>query len=454
MIYLDPSAAPGLEGPAILYRDELTRGTVTWTNETVGGEALNALDTFTVDYWVPSSLPARLFSAGAVRQIDSIGIAAHDMGTKGCSVRVLKEAGATRTNKHLQSENFATGWALSSATNSALVPAAAASPMGSVTAGLLKCTTTTSVSRRAYAATNITVTPATPHFVQMYVKASNWTWFGIGFAAGTAFTEVAVQAQINLTTGQVVSQNGTVTATKLQNGWWKIAGIGSTGPSTAYRLSAALVSGPGSTASVAVGVVDAGVFISAAHVEQTATVGSYIASGAVAGTSSFTALSEYIIPDSDAPVMVVFGQAGAANIAVEINGPVPPAIGVMFVGQALHLDCGVAPSYTPLYLSREIDMFTSETMTGNFMGNVVLRRGAKGSIAVTPMLAAYVQSDVAAFNRAYDDAEPFFFAASPVLFPLDVGYCWRSGSSGTLRPTYDDAGLFMTFGLEVEAVVE
>lgn len=453
MIKIDQSAIYVPEGPTVLFRNLFLDGTISASSETVGGEKENVSDTFTYDFWTPAAMPASISAVtNNLSQMDAIGIAAHNLFSKGCAYRITYYGSTvpTRTNKHLYSEDFsATGWTLSNAANSALTPNAIKAPNATVTAGLFSHTTTASALRRMYASANIAVTPNTPHVAEIYLKAKGHSNIGVYLAASTSTSEVAAHARVDLAAGTVTAVVGTASLAKLDDDWYRLSLIGSTKTSTGYRLSIALENAAGGASP---GVIGNGVYVWGAHVEQASTRMGYIKSGASAGVSNSMAATEFLAPESDAPIVVLLGELTVGAVSVEISGPNIPSIGVLYAGKSLELPAGIVAAYTPLYLAKDIQVETSRSRTGHFFGNRVLRRGFFGNVGLTPIHRSLVETTMRSFIDHYDDAQAFFFAASPSMFPLDTAYCWRAETSQPLRPTYSDSGEFMTMQLDLEAV--
>jgi hypothetical protein len=459
LIYVDPkSLVQGLDQPAVLMDNLFNRGTLAASSEAVDGAKENAVDTFTYDFWTPTALPAQLSVSGllAPKNVSNcLCLAAHNMASKSCAVRKQKSA-ASRTNIVLNSENFSgANWTLLAGSDSTLTNNASKSPDGATTAGDFSCSTTANVSRRMYPVANITVAAATSYHFQVYVKAKNWTWVGLTFAAGTALSEVALAAQVNLTTGQIVSQAGaSLYAVKLQNGWWKIGGICTTGASTGYRPAVALLTGSGSAGATAVGVVGAGVLVWGFHVEQAAVAGSYIKTSGSATASTWVDVTDYYLPDTDAPLMVVTEENTGGTFALTFTGANPPSIGVAQIGKLLQPACGVSPSYSPLDWSRDWQDDINRSRTGNYLGNTVTTYGVSGSMTWTPMLHDYVRANLSEFIDHYDYGKPFFLASAPSQWPMDLIYAWRSGGNNSMSPSFDEPGLFMTISMRLDGIAD
>lgn len=449
-----------VDGPVILFDSIGDRASlISATSAQPDGSADNAFDTLTYDFWRPAVVPAELRVKTALAEdVDCVGIAAHTLGSTKSSFRVLRGSPSLRTNEHLSSEDFSTGWSTSSASAALLGnDPSVIDPAGTLKSGKLTCSDVLNVSRRMYLTTGISVTPGAAYSASIYIKPrGNWSWFGFAFAAGTTVTEAAVSGQVNLVTGQIALQAGQIFVYPLSDGWYKVVLIGNVLTSTLYRLTVSLVNGAGSTTSPAVGIVGAGCNVFGAHVELGSSYRGYIPSTAsVKGTSNYIEASDFLRPSDNSPIITTFPLVSTTDVALSVTGPGSflPSVGVFFAGKSLLLPTGISPSYTPIYLAREIDLETSKTRGGQFMGNRVMRRGARGRINLIPMLHDYVQGTMLPFINYYDDGKPFFFASSPSFFSVDTSYCWRSDRADPMRPSFDEGGLFMSVSMDVEAIV-
>jgi hypothetical protein len=130
-----------------------------------------------------------------------------------------------------------------------------------------------------------------------------------------------------------------------------------------------------------------------------------------------------------------------------------PTVGVIQLGERLTFPHGVSPSYVPLWQSQNVELLNSRSMTGQFLGNRVVRRGGDGQINLVPFEhSTLVSTDVQLFKTHYDNGKPFVFAAYPSVFDKDLGYCWRK-QGAELRPTFQDDGTYLTISLDVETFV-
>lgn len=164
--------------------------------------------------------------------------------------------------------------------------------------------------------------------------------------------------------------------------------------------------------------------------------------------SAWADASSAVTPTDDSTILIIFPEASATQWRLYITGAVA-SIGVAMIGKRLIFPRGVQPTYTPLHLAKDIELLGGTTMNGQFIGNRVIRRGKGTSIPLAPLPRAWVEATARGFIDHYDDGQPFVWASIPVLFPEDVGYCWRSG--GTLSPAFDDGAFNALLSLEVSA---
>lgn len=81
--------ANDIAGASILYSNVFETGTVTASTSAVDGDALNATDQSTWDFWTPTAVPAWIkVDAGSAVELDGAGIAAHTLGTAGAVIKL------------------------------------------------------------------------------------------------------------------------------------------------------------------------------------------------------------------------------------------------------------------------------------------------------------------------------------------------------------------------------
>lgn len=88
-VYIQRTEVNSDSSPIILWDNTFKTGTVTATGETVGGEAENAIDDNTYDFWIPGGVPTALESVfGGNVTMSYAAVAAHTLGTNGNTLSV------------------------------------------------------------------------------------------------------------------------------------------------------------------------------------------------------------------------------------------------------------------------------------------------------------------------------------------------------------------------------
>ena len=182
------------------------------------------------------------------------------------------------TNLHIRSEEFGDAAWTVTATEAGVTTDATTAPNGASTADLFKCLTTNDIVRRLVTTTAITVANATAYTASIFIKANSWRYVGLALNANsTNFNTTAGSCTFDLELGTFnnVSALTAQQATQLQNGWWRVSITGTTVTTTA-TLRISLQDAAEAPNSAAVGVVDAGIYLWGAQLEQSSTVGEYI----------------------------------------------------------------------------------------------------------------------------------------------------------------------------------
>lgn len=158
-----------------------------------------------------------------------------------------------------------------------------------------------------------------------------------------------------------------------------------------------------------------------------------------------------VTPTDDEIILVLFGEETRQRWRFYITGTTVPSIGVGMIGQRFVFESNVVAPYTPIKMSEEIELLTSVTLGGNFLGNRVRRTGARTTVAFAPALATWVRGTLEPFRQHFNNGQPFVFASSPTFVPNDAAYCFRSDRAQPMNPTFAQDGLFMSFSMDVDA---
>lgn len=452
-------AAAGTENyPIIAWDNRGATGTLSSSGTVPSSNpATNAFTGSTYDTWESAPVNDSVVlgtTLAASETINFMALAAHNLADVGAGV-VAQTTGATRTNLHLRSQDFSTGWAVNNGTYSALTDAALQSPYGGTTAGSFLCSTTDDVTRAVRASANITVSATTAYTASIFVKALNWTWIGVALAEGSALSAFAAAGRVNLSTGATTLQAGTaITATDYGNGWWRISITGTTSAATGYRLNVTLLDADEGVGQTAVGVVGAGVYIWGAQLESGTTLTSYIPTVSAAVPENYHDIGLPIIPEADDPLAWYFADTSGAAFRFRFystaGAPGAVGVGVAFIGAVMTMDRPFYQGYAPIIRPTEVELQSNVSAGGHLLGSAVVKRGSRLQMDFANLSDSFVRGDdFAGFMEHFNEGGAAFVAWRPTKYPDDLHYFWRDGA--TIRPT--NSGPKALMGLTIEGRV-
>jgi hypothetical protein len=98
-------------------------------------------------------------------------------------------------------------------------------------------------------------------------------------------------------------------------------------------------------------------------------------------------------------------------------------IGVVYAGKRLEMPSSIYGGHTPDTIGRETDIKTARSVSGNFLGRTVVRRGYEARYEFKHLGAAWYRSHFEPFAK---DAitNPFIIAWYPSKYPDEVIYGW------------------------------
>lgn len=150
------------------------------------------------------------------------------------------------------------------------------------------------------------------------------------------------------------------------------------------------------------------------------------------------------------PIMAIWPVVTARYWRIRSTAGTAPAIGVMSLGKRLIFDKGITGSYMPTNWGAEIEVLPANTITGQFMGQRIQRRGGQASVSFGSMDRVWFEEQAEPFIDHYKRALPFFYAGHPQSFPNDLSYCQRPARGANLRPRLTEGGLYVSLSMEVE----
>lgn len=159
-------------------------------------------------------------------------------------------------------------------------------------------------------------------------------------------------------------------------------------------------------------------------------------------------------PTDDSTILIIIPAETYQYWRLDISGGSDyPIVGVFIGGERFVFPGGVKAPYTPIWQSQSVELLQSMSLNGQFLGNRVIRKGAMTQINLTAVERTFAEGDLQPFRKHYNDGQAFVWAAGPLIFPNDVAYCWRRPGA-EMKPTFDQDGVWMAVGMEIEAYVE
>ena len=127
-------------------------------------------------------------------------------------------------------------------------------------------------------------------------------------------------------------------------------------------------------------------------------------------------------PVDDSPTMSLFSRISARYWRINISGGSEPAqIAILYFGEALAMQRPIYGGHGPITLNRSITKREAVTESGQFVGNVVVRRGVTATYSWNNLTAAWYRSDFDPF-ALHALSKPFFIAWRPEPYPQEVAF--------------------------------
>jgi hypothetical protein len=141
-------------------------------------------------------------------------------------------------------------------------------------------------------------------------------------------------------------------------------------------------------------------------------------------------VSERLLPD-DKPA--IFRFTGQPFVAVRIRiqeslaaAPVTPYMAVVYAGKLLVLQRRIYVGHTPLPYGRTLSVANHRSISGAFLGRVVLSRSVESSVNMQNLTPSWFRQYLQPFLLAAQE-NPFFFAWRPGTYPEEAGFVWLTG---------------------------
>jgi hypothetical protein len=166
----------------------------------------------------------------------------------------------------------------------------------------------------------------------------------------------------------------------------------------------------------------------------------------------FELVSAQLLPNNG-PVIFRFTKQSLYAVRLKIHEAVGsvsliPELAVMYVGELLSLQRRIYVGHTPFPLAREIQVANHRSVSGAFLGRIVLSSTRKTGVSLQNLTPSWYRLYFDPFLIAAQEI-PFFFAWRPGDYPLEVGYCWLTGDP---RPSNQRGNGMMSVDMELEGV--
>jgi len=159
-----------------------------------------------------------------------------------------------------------------------------------------------------------------------------------------------------------------------------------------------------------------------------------------------------VAPTDDSVIIILFPSVSARYWRLRVIDAVA-SIGVAYIGSRLTFTRSVLSGHVALNNAKRVELMNTTTIGGQFLGNRIRRIGAETSVNFGLVDTGFADGDFAPFKDWYNDGHAFFFASSPLVWPDDVGYCWRPEGASEIRPVYEEGGLLTNLSMDVAAYV-
>jgi hypothetical protein len=168
---------------------------------------------------------------------------------------------------------------------------------------------------------------------------------------------------------------------------------------------------------------------------------------------SWTALVGPTTPTDDGPIIFRWNADSYFGLRLKIGestvAGVVPFCAVMYIGQLLMLQRRIYVGHSPITYNRKTNVASQRSVSGNFLGRIVLGQKNSSTITINNMTPAWFRASLWPFLLAAEEI-PFFFAWRPTTYLGEAGYVWLIGD---VSPSNSHSNGFMSVSLSVEGVV-
>lgn len=416
----------------------------------------------TAEYWEPPSLPATwLVDLGASRQVDYVGIAAHNLGSKSAAVQVEFSPDASMPAPHISFPGASANYA--STPDSAAVdvtgdldvrvrvalddwtPAADQDVVskyhatGNQRSWLLRVTTAgllqlvCSLDGSATTGTASSVAPTVSDGAALWIRATRASASGnINYYTSPDYNPATGAGTWNL----LGAANRASTAGALFNSSAQLTASGNSAgtvnPLKGKFFYCQLYSGIAGVLKASLNPADAPDGYTSITSSATGEVWTVNTSGGPGSRLNNYNFAEAIAPADDAALLFMDVTRTARYLKLTVTGSSATRIASVYAGQLLAMERGLALGFRPPTLSRQTTLKNAMSKGGQLLGSTVRKHGLQTEASFSHLTQSWYRAYFDPFVKSARQY-PYFFAWNPQDFPLEVGYMW---SDSDIAPQY------------------
>ena len=128
-------------------------------------------------------------------------------------------------------------------------------------------------------------------------------------------------------------------------------------------------------------------------------------------------------------------------------------ISVAVIGKRLAFTHTPVADYKPLHHARQYTKMFNDSIGGQFLGTRVMSVGAETDVNMGFFDRSWLEANIRPFEYHYNQGGCFFFASSPSLYSLDMGYCRAKGENDTLDIQWVEADKMATLEFGIRSYV-
>lgn len=165
--------------------------------------------------------------------------------------------------------------------------------------------------------------------------------------------------------------------------------------------------------------------------------------------STWVTVDDFTVPDNS-PIMALFSRISARYWRVRfVGGNEPPQVAILYIGEALAMQRPIYGGHGPVTLNRSISKQSSITESGQFIGNIVKRRGQTTTYDWSNLSADWYRENFDPFAE-YSLSAPFFIAWRPADHPDEVAFAMATDQP---RPQNQGVRDLMSVSMQVRGLV-